>query len=482
MPRRTRTYQSIANTNPVVTITSATTATAGAPVSLSSSISDATSGKTYTYSWSVTQPGNSSFVLPDGSTTNQPNFIFTPPTPGSYAVVLTVTDNLGGSGSATLSLTATAPGPGVIISGTDGHPAPASVTAGTALNLTSIVTEPTGATPTDYVWLVTLNGDAYPVANASGSSFTFTPTINGLYSVSLSVIDSDGGTSSTSIYLSVTGGTTAAAPQPVAPPTVTATPPATPTVPPIASEPPAPTEPSPGQTASPTVPSGSNLDVGTVPTYPTVPSGSGSTGTTTTSPTVPSGSGSTVTVATPGTPDVPPSTTATPPAPSAGAGTVATVAISGAPMNAVLGTTYPLTGSADTTGLTLTWTVLNQTTGQTATATGATFAYKPLAAGTEIITLSAVEGMGHTVASTSVTVSVTGTLTVNLAPPGQLQPYVSDMVQATVQNALTGVSYSFSWSVTGQGNVSYAASGPGSPIGATGSRFSFEPQTTGAIR
>src|SRR5262249_41250096 len=150
--------------------------------------------------WSVTQSGNAAFALPQGTTTSSPNLIFTPPTPGTYTASLKVIDSLGGTGSATLTVVATVPGPGVVIQG-----APASVLAGTTLSLTSVVTEPTGATPTTYAWIVTLNGSTYtlPIGTVTNAaSFSFTPTVNGLYAITLSVTDSDGGASSTSVYLS----------------------------------------------------------------------------------------------------------------------------------------------------------------------------------------------------------------------------------------------------------------------------------------
>jgi streptogramin lyase len=196
-------YPAFTDTPPVVAVSGPRAPFAGAPVSLTSTVTGATAGKTYTYAWTVTQPANPAFALPSTVVTNQPNLVFTPLRPGSYVATLTVTDNFGATGTASFTFTAGVPGPGVVIRG-----AQDSYAAGSAVALTSVVVEPTGATPTSYAWVVTFNGGAYilpagTVTNAA--AFTFTPAANGLYGVSLNVVDSDGGTSGTSVFFVVSG-------------------------------------------------------------------------------------------------------------------------------------------------------------------------------------------------------------------------------------------------------------------------------------
>src|SRR5262249_13579137 len=92
---------------------------------------------------------------------------------------------------------------GVVIKG-----AQANYAAGSAVALTSVVAEPTGATAVSYTWVVTFNGGAYTLPAGTVTSapgFTFTPTVNGLYGGSLNVSDSDGGTSGTSVFFVVSG-------------------------------------------------------------------------------------------------------------------------------------------------------------------------------------------------------------------------------------------------------------------------------------
>ena len=203
---RDLTFSPYDDTPPQVAISGPATALAGIGVPLSSIITGSTTGKTYTYAWSVTQPANPAFTLPAGSVRTQPNLIFTPPTPGTYVAALTVMDNFGATGSAVpFSIIVGVPGPGVVIKGLAQSD---SYAAGTQVSLTSVVSEPTGATPTSYAWVVTLNGGPFTLPSGTvtnAPAFNFTPAVNGLYGVSLNVVDSNGGTAGTSVFFVVTG-------------------------------------------------------------------------------------------------------------------------------------------------------------------------------------------------------------------------------------------------------------------------------------
>src|SRR5205807_824060 len=69
--------------------------------------------------------------------------------------------------------------------------APASSPEGTAINLTSSVSDPGTLDTQSYAWTVTKNGNPY--ASGSLANFSFTPNDNGTYVVSLTVTDNDGG-------------------------------------------------------------------------------------------------------------------------------------------------------------------------------------------------------------------------------------------------------------------------------------------------
>src|SRR5262249_14969784 len=122
------------NANPTVTITAPTGAVAGAPVTLTSTLSDTTTGKTYTYAWTLTQNGHPASPRPASATTNEPALVFIPPTPDTYVAHLVVTDNLGGvAAAANQSVLVGVAGPAVVVKGAPGNP----ITAGTAVSLTS---------------------------------------------------------------------------------------------------------------------------------------------------------------------------------------------------------------------------------------------------------------------------------------------------------------------------------------------------------
>jgi PKD repeat protein/Ca2+-binding EF-hand superfamily protein len=79
--------------------------------------------------------------------------------------------------------------------------APAQGDEGTAISLTSTVTDPDTADTFTYAWSVTKNGD--PFDAGSDATFSFTPDDNGTYVVSLMVTDDDGGIGSNGSTITV---------------------------------------------------------------------------------------------------------------------------------------------------------------------------------------------------------------------------------------------------------------------------------------
>jgi hypothetical protein len=109
---------------------------------------------------------------------------------GTFTVTVTVTDELGATGTATATVHVTNVPPTPSITG-----APTSVPEGSTVSLGSSVSDPS---PVDtaagftLAWSVTRDGVAFG-SPGSGSSFSFTPDDNGTYVVTLSATDKDGG-------------------------------------------------------------------------------------------------------------------------------------------------------------------------------------------------------------------------------------------------------------------------------------------------
>lgn len=137
----------------------------------------------YQFSWTIT--GETSPYTASGDSGGPAGtsyaFGFTPPKAGSYLVSVTATGSDGSSVSAMQVITAAA----VAISG------PTSGLEGVPITLTDSAADPNAAVPLVYTW--TVNGSS-PPSNHS-STFTFTPSGMGTYSVSLSVVDPSDGTS-----------------------------------------------------------------------------------------------------------------------------------------------------------------------------------------------------------------------------------------------------------------------------------------------
>src|SRR5262249_41898488 len=123
---------------------------------------------------------------------------------GTYLVTLTATDRNGGTGSDSRTIVVNNVAPTAVING-----APASGPEGTPISLTSTVTDPSSvdtAARLSYARRVTPNGVSYtlPVGTVTdASSFTFTPSDNGTFVVTLTATDRNGGAGSDSRTITV---------------------------------------------------------------------------------------------------------------------------------------------------------------------------------------------------------------------------------------------------------------------------------------
>ena len=181
----------VTNVNPVAAITgSPQSSPEGTAISLGSSVTDPGTADNHTYTWSVTKNG---LAYAGGTGTT---FTFTPDDNGVYVVSLVVADD-DGSGSDTQVVTVTNVLPTAPIVG-----APTSSPEGTAISLGTVVSDPGIADTHSYAWKVTKNGQAYSAGTAN--TIVFTPDDNGIYEVSLTIMDDDGGSTTSSKTVDVT--------------------------------------------------------------------------------------------------------------------------------------------------------------------------------------------------------------------------------------------------------------------------------------
>ncbi len=176
----------------------------GTSITLTSSVVEPGSADTLTYSWSVTRNGNP-LALPAGTVTNGTSFGLNLDDEGTYVVTLTVSDDDGGVGSASVTITATGVAPTVAIVGL-----PATAPEGSLIALGSTVTDAglDAVLGFTYAWLVTKNGSEFITGTLS--NLDFTPDDNGLYSVSLTVTDNSGLSTTVGGSITVTNVTPAA--------------------------------------------------------------------------------------------------------------------------------------------------------------------------------------------------------------------------------------------------------------------------------
>ena len=148
------------------------------------------------YTWDVSKNCHAGFA--DGSGTS---FHFTPDDNGTYTITLTVSDDHTSTiSTATVNVTNVAPTPTI-------NGAPASSPEGTAISLTSTVTDPSTVDTGDgftYLWHVTKNGVSYGTDGTS-ANYTFTPDDGpSTFVVYLTATDKDGGSNTTSQTINVT--------------------------------------------------------------------------------------------------------------------------------------------------------------------------------------------------------------------------------------------------------------------------------------
>ena len=130
--------------------------------------------------WSVDKNGTP-FAQGTGS-----DIAFTPDDNGVFEVTLTASDEDGGSASVTQTVNVSNVSPQAIITG------PTQGQEGSAVSLNASATDPGGANdPISFTWSITKQGT--PFTSGTGPAISFTPDDNGLYEVTLTATDDDGG-------------------------------------------------------------------------------------------------------------------------------------------------------------------------------------------------------------------------------------------------------------------------------------------------
>jgi PKD repeat protein len=152
----------------------------GGAVMLNASVQDS-EGSPVSYTWDLNNDGD--FETYD----QQPEFSAASlDGPASQTIQVKATDQAGRTASAQALITVVNVAPTAEITGVmESNP------EGTAINLSSSVTDPGAADTFSYDWSVTTNGSV--IASGSEADLSFTPRDNGAYDVSLKVTDDDGG-------------------------------------------------------------------------------------------------------------------------------------------------------------------------------------------------------------------------------------------------------------------------------------------------
>jgi Ca2+-binding RTX toxin-like protein len=160
---------------------------------------------TLVYSWTATRNGALYASLASTPTDQHSEFSFTPDDNANYIVTLTVTDpDTGASATATRSIQVGNAAPTVQLNLATAMPA-----LGQPLSFTAIATDAgTNATNNDliqYKWSV-IGPAGVTIPSGLASTFNFTPTVPGLYFVTVSVTDKDSGIASDSDLLELVSG------------------------------------------------------------------------------------------------------------------------------------------------------------------------------------------------------------------------------------------------------------------------------------
>ena len=158
----------------------------GVPVTLSASAADAPIDQAagFGYAWTVTKNG-AAFAAGTGA-----GITFTPDDNGSYTVTLTATDRDGAIGTTQQTLNVANLAPGVSLAGV---PAGNMMGEGTTASLTASATDVAidQAAGFTFSWSILKNG--LPYGSGTGAAYAFLPDDEGMYDVSCTVIDKDGG-------------------------------------------------------------------------------------------------------------------------------------------------------------------------------------------------------------------------------------------------------------------------------------------------
>ncbi|MCA9064865.1 MAG: PKD domain-containing protein, partial [Planctomycetaceae bacterium] len=150
-----------------------------------------------TWSWKVTATG-----VPEITGSGE-TFAFVPTDNGTYTVELTITDTIGASAflsktTATVTVSNAAP--------TAQFGGDSFGVEGSQITLTPVIHDPGSADTFTYAWTITdqNNQSVTPETPANGSTISFTPADNGVYTVSLTVTDDDGDASTTTTQVIAT--------------------------------------------------------------------------------------------------------------------------------------------------------------------------------------------------------------------------------------------------------------------------------------
>src|SRR5262249_38218716 len=157
------------------------TANEGSTVSLTGTVSDPGALDTFSYRWHVVSSNGQ--AVSDGAAQS---FTFTPVDNGTYTATFTATDKDGGVGTDTAVITVTNAVPTRRPGGNQ------AANEGSVVTLAGTVTDPGPLDTFTYNWhVVSSNGQA--VADGTAQNFTFTPADNGIYTVTFTATDKDGG-------------------------------------------------------------------------------------------------------------------------------------------------------------------------------------------------------------------------------------------------------------------------------------------------
>jgi hypothetical protein len=201
----------IANAVPVPTITSiGAVRVEGTAVTVACSATDpAGTLDTRSFAWAVYKDGSATAFATGGNTAS---FTFTPADDGSYRIVLTASDEDGGSASAEQTIAVDDVRPVAAIGGAS------TASEGMAITLTGTATDAGAADETagfTYAWVITRSRDGgvtfQPYAAGGGATLTLYPDDEGLYRVTLTAADKDGATSEAAVRTLAVGNVAPAA-------------------------------------------------------------------------------------------------------------------------------------------------------------------------------------------------------------------------------------------------------------------------------